>query len=84
LSELLDSYGLKKIIAHVKDEGANLNFKATTFKFVVNCEILGLEESSNDIYFGHAFLKTYQYVTIEEEVCKNLKIVSIKFAEFEI
>jgi len=41
LSELLDSYGLKKIIAHVKDEGANLNFKATTFKFVVNCEIWG-------------------------------------------
>jgi hypothetical protein len=84
LSELLDSYGLKKIIAYVKDEGANLNFKATTFKFIVNCEILGLEESSNDIYFGHAFLKTYQYVIIEEEVCKNLKIVSIKFAQFEI
>jgi hypothetical protein len=56
----------------------------TTIKFVVNCEILVLEESFNGTYFGHAFSKTYQYVTAEEKVCKNLKIVSIKFAHFEI
>ncbi len=60
LSELLDSYGLKKkIIAYVKDGGAISNSMTTTLKFVVNCEILGLEESFNGVYFGHAFLKTY-------------------------
>ncbi len=84
MSEVLDSYGLKKIIAHVKNEGANLNFMTTTLKFVVNCEILGLDESFNGTYFGHAILKTYQYVTTEEKVCKKFKIVSIKFAQSKI
>jgi len=79
LKKLLDSYGLrKKIIAYVKDEGENLNFMTTFFKFFVNCEVLGLEESFNDTYFGHAFSKTY--VTTKERLCKNLKFVSIKFA----
>jgi len=60
LRELLNSYGLsKKIIVYVKDEGANLNSTTTTFKFVVNCEVLGLEESFNGTCFGHAFSKTY-------------------------
>ncbi len=85
LNELLDSYGLKKkIIAYLKDEGAILNSMTITFKSIVNCEILGLEESFNGIYFGHAFSKTYQYVIIEKKVCKSCKIVSIKFAQFEI
>jgi hypothetical protein len=79
LKKLLDSYGLKKkIIAYVKDERANLNFMTTFFKFVVDCEVLGLEENFNDICFRHAFSKTY--VTIEKRVCKNFKFVSIKFA----
>jgi hypothetical protein len=60
LKKLLDSYGLrKKIIAYVKNEGANLNFMATSFKFVVNYKVLGLEENFNDTCFGHAFSKTY-------------------------
>jgi hypothetical protein len=60
LEELLDSYGLNKnIIAHVKDEGANLNFMTIVLKYVVNCEVLGLEESFNGTCFGHAFFKTY-------------------------
>jgi hypothetical protein len=47
----LDSYGLiKKTIAYVKDEGANLNSTTTTLKFVVHCEVLGLEKSFNPIF----------------------------------
>jgi hypothetical protein len=60
LRKLMDSYGLsKKIIVYVKDEGANLNSMTITFKFVVNCEVLGLEESFNGTCFGHAFFNTY-------------------------
>jgi hypothetical protein len=56
----LDSYWLKKkIIAYVKDGGAILNSMTTTLKSVVSCEISGLEESFNGVYFGHAFSKTY-------------------------
>jgi hypothetical protein len=79
LKKLLDSYGLsKKIIVYVKDEGANLNSMITTLKFVVNCEVLGLEESFNGTCFGHAFFKTYYYVIVEERECDNLKFASIK------
>jgi hypothetical protein len=66
------------VIAYVKDERINLNFMTTTLKFVVNCEVLGLEKSFNGSYFGHAFSKTYEYATIEKRVCKNLKCVLIK------
>jgi hypothetical protein len=52
-----------------------------TLKYVVNCEVLGLEESFSGICFGYAFSKTYVYVTTREKVlCKNLKYVSMKFA----
>jgi hypothetical protein len=54
------------------------------FKYVVNCEILGLEENFNGTCFGNLFSKTSQYATFEEKVCKDLKIVSIKSVEFEI
>ncbi len=69
LRGLLDSYGLsKKIIAYVKYESVNFNSMTTTLKFVVDCEVLGLEESFNGICFGHAFCKTYQYVIVEKRV----------------
>ncbi len=85
LNEFLDSYGLrKKIIAYIKYEGANLNSMTLIVKFVVNCEILGLEESFNGTCFDHAFSKTCHYVTIKEKVCKDLRIVSIKFVQSEI
>jgi hypothetical protein len=32
-------------------------------KFIVKCEILGLDESFEGSYFGHAFSKACQYVT---------------------
>ncbi len=45
---MLDSYGLsKKTIIYVKNKGENLNFMTTTLKFIINCGVLGLEESFN-------------------------------------
>jgi hypothetical protein len=46
-------------------------------KFVVNYKSLGLKESFQGTYFGHVLSKAYQYDTIKEKVCKNLKNVSI-------
>jgi hypothetical protein len=58
LRELLNSYGSrKKIIAYVKDEGAKLNSMTTTFKFVVNSCVLGLEKNFNSTCIGRAFSK---------------------------
>ncbi len=56
----------------------------TNFKFVVNCEVLGLEESFKGTSFGHAFSKTHQYAIVAKKICKNLKYVSIKSTKFDI
>jgi len=62
LLKLLDQYDLrKKIVAYCKDEGANLNAMRTILKFVVNCEVVGMEESFQGTCFGHAFSKACQY-----------------------
>jgi hypothetical protein len=61
----------EKKFAYVKDEGFNLNAMTNVFKFVVCCEILGLEESFHGYCFGHAFSKAYQYARIENKMCKN-------------
>ncbi len=46
LAKLLDQYDLrKKIIAYVKDEGANLNAMTIILKSMVDCEVIGMEES---------------------------------------
>jgi hypothetical protein len=46
LIKLLKKYNLrKKIIAYVKDERSNLSTMTFALKIVVNCDILGLEES---------------------------------------
>jgi hypothetical protein len=46
LTKLLDQYGLRnKIIAYVKDEGPNLNTMTIALKYVIKCEVLGLNES---------------------------------------
>ncbi len=78
----MDWYCLrKKIIAYVKYEGFyNLNLMINAFKFVVCCEILGLEESFESYCFGHDFSKDYQYTTTQDRMCKNLKEVSITLA----
>jgi hypothetical protein len=49
-----------------------------TLKFVINCEILGLDESFKNTCFSHAFFKPCQYGTSKDKVCKNVKYVSIK------
>ncbi len=76
MTKLLDPYGLRnKIIAYVKDEGSNLNTMTIALKFVVRCEILGLDESDHGVSFGHVFSKTCQYAITNEKVCHNLKNV---------
>jgi hypothetical protein len=42
---LFDQYGLRnKIIVYVKDEGSNLNTMTIALKYVVKCEVFGLDE----------------------------------------
>jgi hypothetical protein len=53
-------------------------------KFVVKCEILGLEENFLGTCFGHIFSKACQYATIDDKVCQNLKYVFIKFAHVDL
>jgi hypothetical protein len=63
LIKLLEKYNLKnKIILYAKDEGSNLNIMNVAL-LVVSCDILSLDESYQSTYFGHAFLKAYQYAT---------------------
>ncbi len=79
LTKLLDQYGLKnKIIAYVEDKGSNLNIMTIALKFVVKCEIRGVNEIFQSVCFDHAFSKACQYATIEKKNCKNFKFVSIK------
>jgi hypothetical protein len=85
LTKLLYQHDFKKkIVTYVKDEGANLNAMTTTLKYIMNCEILGMEESVESTYFGHAFSKACQYRTIEKKVYKNLKHISIKSVKSNI
>jgi hypothetical protein len=43
---LLNEYGLKKkIVVYVQDEGVNLNVMIVALKSMVNCDILGSDES---------------------------------------
>jgi hypothetical protein len=70
---LLDNYALReKKIVYVKDEGSNLNIMIITLKSIVRCDMLGLEESFQGTYFGHAFSKAFLYATIKEKVYKDL------------
>jgi hypothetical protein len=62
----------------VKDERVNFDIMTMALRIVVNCDILGLEENFNGTCFGHIFSKTCQYAIIEENICKNLKFISIK------
>jgi len=81
LIALLDEYGLrKKIVAYVKNEGANFNEMTMTLKLVISCEILDLDESFQSTCFNHAFFKACRYGTSKDKVCKKLKCVSIKVA----
>jgi len=63
-TKLLDNYALRRNnITYVMDEGSNMNTMTTTLKSIVSCDMLGLEESFQDIYFGDACSKACQYTT---------------------
>jgi hypothetical protein len=47
-------------------------------KYVVKCEVLGLDESFEGSCFCHIFSKTFQNVIIDEKHLRNFKFVSIK------
>jgi hypothetical protein len=81
----LDIYELRrKIVAYVKDEGYNLNIMTTTLKSIINCDVLGLEESFQRTCFGHAFSKACSYATIDENFCKGLRYVSINATQGDL
>ncbi len=61
-----------------------MNTMITTLKSIVSCDMLGLEESFQDIYFGHAFSKACQYAIIKEKNCKDLQYVSIKSTQGDL
>jgi hypothetical protein len=44
----------------------------------------GLEESFNGSCFGHVFSRACQYGIVEEKVCKDMIVVSIKNAQSNI
>jgi hypothetical protein len=52
-------------------------------KLVVSCESFGLEKNFKDLFWP-CFSKAYQYGTTNEKVCRNLKYISIKFAQVDI
>ncbi len=82
LIELLRKYNLReKIIAYVNNESSNLNTMTGVLEFVINCNILGFQGSFQGPHFGHAFSKTYRYVTKNE---KGLKYISIKTTQFNL
>ncbi len=76
---MFDQYGLKnKIISYIENEGSNLNTMIIILKYVVKCEVLGLDESFEGSCFCHIFSKTFQNVIIDEKHLRNFKFVSIK------
>jgi len=75
LTKLLDEYDLrKKIIAYVKDEGANLNAMIVISKSMVDYEVLNMEESFQGGCFGHLFYKACQYGTTLKKSLQKLNI----------
>jgi hypothetical protein len=64
----------------MKDERFNSNI-ITPLRLVIGSEIVDLKKKFKTIFFSNAFLKTYQYVTLNEKVCKSLKYAFIKFAK---
>ncbi len=39
----------------MKDEGSNLIVMTITLKSIIKCEVLGLDESFQNTWFGYAF-----------------------------
>jgi hypothetical protein len=57
---LLTKFNLiNKVIAYVKDEGANLSSLIISFTFVVSCELLQLTQPFVSLCFGHVMSKAW-------------------------
>ncbi len=71
----MNSYGLsKKIIVYIKDEGVDLNSMTPTFKSVVNCEVLGLEESLMALVLVMHFPKPISMLLLNRGYAKILSL----------
>jgi hypothetical protein len=68
----------EKTIAYVKDKGSNLSNMTTTFKTIMKCEVLSLDESFQGTCFDHFFYRVCQYAIIDEKVYRNFIFVSIE------
>jgi hypothetical protein len=55
-----------------------LNAMTMTLKFVVSFEILGLDESFQGTWFGHAFFKTCQYGTTKDFFAKTSNMCPLR------
>lgn len=79
MNPILEEFKLtKKIIAYVKDEGANLVTMATALSDVVSCEPLGLTTPYVGVCFGHVMSKACQYATDDTKVCNGMEDISLK------
>lgn len=67
--QLLDRFFLtQKIVAYIKDEGANLATCVTALNYVVSCKTLGMFKPFNESFFGHILFSDCQYIIINEKV----------------
>ncbi len=69
-----------KVIAYVKDEGANLNSFTTTLTSIMSCEPLQLLQPFVGFCFGHVMSKACQYAMNEAKVGAGMKEVNLKDA----
>jgi len=68
---------LKKKLAYVKDECANLNVMTIGLKFIISCEIMCLEEGFQQTCFGSMCFE--RYGPLCNNICTHLEYVFIKF-----
>ncbi len=72
LYEFLEEYGLtKKFIAYVKNESCNMNIMIISS--IVSSDTLDVKKKKRTC-FEHVFSKAYQYIIIENKMCKKLQI----------
>lgn len=79
VKRLLSEFGFfDRVLAYVKDEGANLNTMATALKFAVKCKLLEIDEPYHGTCFMQVISKACQYGTNDIVVCLGLTCVSLK------
>jgi len=72
---------MKKLIAYVKYERANLNGMIIVSKLIVNYEALSVIQSYLGTCFRHPFSKAYQHPIYDERLSKGFKYITIKLAQ---